>query len=157
MISPTMRSRTVISASHSGQCVMCCDPPSNSATSFKTNKNALRPSLSEGRRALKSALVVPPSFVDASRHQPRRVLTYSSPLTGASGQGLLSHNAISSRSSGFYSRLIDIRAFHQSLALCMQQGTATRPFKAFALFSCPCPCHSEPPLPVILSRHSLSF
>src|SRR6266568_5157860 len=136
MISPTIRSRTVISASHSGQCVMCCDPPSNSTTSFQTNKNALRPSLREGRRALKSSIVVPPSFVDASRYQPRRVLTYSSPLTGASGQGLLSHNAISSRSSGFYSRLIDIRAFHQSLALWKQPGTATRPFKTLLLLSC---------------------
>jgi hypothetical protein len=129
MISPTMRSWTVISASHSGQCVTCCVPPLNSTRSFQTNKNALRPSLGEGRRALKIALVVPPSFVDASRHQPCRVLAYSSPLTGASGQGLLSHVAISSRSSGFYSRLIDLRASHQSLALWMQPGTVTRPFK----------------------------
>jgi len=49
-----------------------------------------------------SALVVPPSFVDASRHQPRRVLLYSSLITEASGRGLLSHEAISSRSSGVF-------------------------------------------------------
>src|SRR5436189_174802 len=108
MISPTMRSRTVISASHSGQCVMGCVPPSISTTSFQTNKNAFHPSLGEGRRALKIALVVPPSFVDASRHQPRRVLAYSSLITEASGQVLLSHYAISSRSSGFYSQRIDV-------------------------------------------------
>src|SRR5947209_7013740 len=62
---------------------------SNSST--QTNKNALHPSFAEGRRAHFMALMVPPSFVDASRHQPCRVLTYSCPLTGATGKGLLSH------------------------------------------------------------------
>lgn len=57
--------------------------------------------LYKGRRALYSALVVPPSFVAVLQHQPRRVLTYSSPFTGTSGKGLLSHVAISSRSSRF--------------------------------------------------------
>jgi len=37
---------------------------------------------------------------------------------------------------GFYSQFVDIRAFHQSLALWTQPETATRPFKAFALCSC---------------------
>jgi hypothetical protein len=37
-----------------------------------------------------TALVVPPLFVDVSRHQPRRVLTYSCPITGATGGVLLS-------------------------------------------------------------------
>ncbi len=49
-----------------------------------------------------SALVVPPLFVDASRHQPCRVRLYSSLITEASGRGLLSHEAISSRSSGVF-------------------------------------------------------
>src|SRR5258708_360725 len=69
---------------------------------MRENKNALRPQLREGRRALYSALVVPPSFVDASRHRPCRVRLYSSLITEASGRGLLSHEAISSRSSGFF-------------------------------------------------------
>src|SRR5712692_10164935 len=47
------------------------------------------------------ALVVPPSFVDASRHQPRRVLTYSSPITGATGKGLLSHTRFLLAAPGF--------------------------------------------------------
>src|SRR5260370_7005025 len=36
---------------------------------------------------------------------------------------------------GFFSRFVDIRAFHQPLALWMQLRTATRPFTAIALFS----------------------
>src|SRR5271157_946590 len=101
MSSPTRRPCTVMSASHSGQCVMGCDSPFEFDYIILTNKNALHPSLREGRRAFYTALVIPPSFVDASRHQPRRVRTYSSPLTGAAGKGLLSREAISSRSSGF--------------------------------------------------------
>ncbi len=83
-----------------------------------------------------SALVVPPLFVDASRHRPCRVRLYSSLITEASGRGLLSHEAISSRSSGFFSQCTDIWAFHQPPILWMQVTTATRPFKAFALFGC---------------------
>src|SRR5258708_2560775 len=102
---------------------------------MRENKNALRPQLREGRRALYSALVVPPSFVDASRHQPCRVRLYSSLITKASGRGLLSHEAISLAAPGFFSRFVNIRAFHQALALWMQPGTATRPFTAIALCS----------------------
>jgi hypothetical protein len=62
------------------------------------NKNALHPfAVKDEERHI--ALAVPPSFIDASRHQPRRVLTYSRPITGAAGRGLLSRQAISSRSS----------------------------------------------------------
>ena len=65
------------------------------------NKNALHPfAVKDEERHI--ALVVPPSFVDASRHQPCRVLTYSRPITGAAGRGLLSLSAISSRSSGVF-------------------------------------------------------
>ena len=54
----------------------------------------------EGRRAFYADFVVPPSFVNVSRHRPLRVLLYSSPVTGASGRGLLS------RSQGdFFSQL----------------------------------------------------
>src|SRR6266571_4489811 len=102
MISPIMRPCTVISASHSEQRAICCVPPLNSITSCQINKNALHPPSQEGRRAFHAALVVPPSFIDASRHQPCRVRTYSSPLSGASGRGLLSQLAISSSNSGFF-------------------------------------------------------
>jgi len=91
------------------------------ATIRRANKKALHPSFREGQRAKYTALVVPPSFVAASRHQPRRVLTYSSPLTGASGQGLLSHEAISSRDSGLFLQCIDIWAFHQPPTLWTQR------------------------------------
>src|SRR6266566_5840483 len=37
---------------------------------------------------------------------------------------------------GFFSRLVDIRAFHQSPALWMQPETATRPILAFSLCNC---------------------
>src|SRR6266567_4729514 len=100
MISPIMRPCTVISASHSEQRAICCVPPLNSITSCQINKNALHPPSQEGRRAFHAALVVPPSFIDASRHQPCRVRTYSSPLSGASGRGLLSQLARYSGKSG---------------------------------------------------------
>src|SRR5216684_465855 len=67
------------------------------------------------------ALVVPPSFVDASRHQPCRVLTYSSPITGATGKGLLSHLRFLLAAPGFYSQRIDVWAFHQPPTLWTQQ------------------------------------
>ncbi len=73
------------------------------------------------------ALVVPPSFVDASRHQPCRVLTYSSPITGATGKGLLSHLRFLLAAPGFYSRFVDIRAFHHLPALWMQPETLLVP------------------------------
>src|SRR5260370_7433406 len=103
MISPIMRPCTVISASHSEQCVICCVPPLNSITSCQVNKNALHPPSREGRRAFHAALVVPPSFVDILRYQPCRVRTYSSPLSEASGRGLLSQQAISSHRSAIFS------------------------------------------------------
>ncbi len=136
MSSPTRRPCTAMPASHSGQFVMGSVPPSLSLPLCQTHKNALHPSLREGRRALSTALVIPPSFVSASRRQPRRVRTYSSPLTGASGKDLLSHHAISARSSGFYSRQVIMQAFHHSPALWRSPATATRPFKVFVLFSC---------------------
>src|SRR5258708_36554600 len=80
-----------------------------STTLVQANKNALHPSFWEGRRAINLALVVPPSFVDLSRHQPRRVQTYSSPITEASGLGLLSLTRFLLAAPGFYSRLVDIR------------------------------------------------
>jgi hypothetical protein len=129
MISPTMSPWTVISASHSGQCAICCIPPSNLTTLVQANKNALHPSFWEGRRAINLALVVPPSFVDLSRHQPRRVQTYSSLITEASGLGLLSLMRFLLAAPGFYSRLVDIRAFHQPLALCMQPEPLLVPSK----------------------------
>jgi hypothetical protein len=65
------------------------------------NKNALHPfAVKDEERHI--ALVVPPSFIDASRHQPCRVLTYSRPITGATGRDLLSRQAISSRGSGVF-------------------------------------------------------
>src|SRR5579859_3501673 len=60
----------------------------------------------KGRRAITIALVVPPSFVDASRHQPCRVLTYSSPITGATGKGLLSLTRFLLAAPGFYSQCV---------------------------------------------------
>ncbi len=77
------------------------------------------------------ALVVPPSFVDVSRHQPRRVQLYSSLITEASGQDLLSRRRFLLAALGFYSRLVDIQAFQQLPALWLQLRTVTRPFKAF--------------------------
>src|SRR5579863_7301586 len=116
MISPTMRPCRTISASHSGQCAIV-DSPSfflklhNRCRNVlepgrRTNKNALRPQNCKGRRAIKIALVVPPSFVDASRHQPCRVLTYSSPITGATGKGLLSLTRFLLAAPGFYSQCV---------------------------------------------------
>src|SRR5690348_13551513 len=104
MSSPTSRPCTVMPASHSGHFVMDSVPPSLSFHLVRHTKSAPRPSLREGRRALITALVIPPSFGTVSRRHPRRVQTYSCPLTGASGQGLLSLHAISSRCSGLYSR-----------------------------------------------------
>ena len=103
-----------ISASHSGQCAIVCSPSfllklrgwcrNLLEPGRRTNKNALRPQNCKGRRAINMALVVPPSFVDASRHQPCRVLTYSSPITGATGKGLLSHTRFLLAAPGFYSQ-----------------------------------------------------
>src|SRR5713226_1598834 len=61
---------------------------------------------------------------------------YSGPITGASGRVLLSHLRFLLAAPGFYSRFVDIQAFHHLPALWMQQGNATRPFMAFALFGC---------------------
>ena len=72
----------------------------------RANKNALRPQNCKGRRAVKIALVVPPFFVDASRHQPCRVLTYSSPITGATGRVLLSLTRFLLAAPGFYSQCV---------------------------------------------------
>ena len=136
MSSPTSRPCTVMPASHSGQWVMGSVPPSDSFQLVRHTKSALHPSLREGRRALITALMVPPSFGAVSRQHPRRVQTYSCPLTGASGQGLLSLHAISSRCSGLYSRQVILRAFHQLLALWRSPRTATRPIFAVVLFGC---------------------
>ncbi len=136
MISPTSRPCTVMLASHSGQFVIASVPPSGSFQLVRHTKSALRPSLREGRRALTTALVIPPSFGAVSRQHPRRVQTYSCPLTGASGQGLLSHHAISSRCSGLYSRPVILRAFHHLLALWRSPRTVTRPIIAVVLFGC---------------------
>src|SRR2546430_2416494 len=102
MTSPTIRSRTVISASHSGQFAMCCVPPLNRLHHFRQTKTLSILHVREGRRAFYADFVVPPSFAHASQHEPRRVLTYSSLITGASGRVLLSHKTISSRSSGSF-------------------------------------------------------
>jgi hypothetical protein len=53
---------------------------------------------------------------------------------------------------GFYSQFVDIRAFHQSLALWTQPATATRPFKAFALCSCSFCVEGQIKMPFILSH-----
>src|SRR5258706_1099 len=122
MISPTIRSCTVISASHSGQCDICYVPPSNLTTLVQANKNALHPSFWEGRRAIFTALVVPPSFVDLSRHQPRRVQTYSSLITEVSGQDLLSLMRFLLAAPGFYSRVLTYElSTNCSLSACNQE------------------------------------
>src|SRR5579859_3182848 len=90
----------------------------------------------KGRRAITIALVVPPRFVDASRHQPCRVLTYSSPVTGATGRVLLSRYAISSRSF----RLLFTASYRMGFSPAAHSlnvtPSVTRPIIAFAVFSC---------------------
>ncbi len=106
------------------------------ASGCRTNKNALHPFKCKGRRALYIALVVPPSFADISRHQPLQVLTYFSPMTGASGRVLLSHEAISSRSFGVFFTVGQHMGFPPTAHSLDATATVTRPFTAFALFGC---------------------
>src|SRR5258708_756785 len=77
-----------------------------STTLVQANKNALHPSFWEGRRAIFTALVVPPSFVDLSRHQPRRVQTYSRLLTDTPLHALLSLMPFLLAAPRFYSRVL---------------------------------------------------
>src|SRR2546425_12485086 len=109
MISPIIRPCRVIPASHSGQCAMSCVPPSIdeiSRTYVKQQKTLFILRFREGRRATfveqDATLVVPPSFVGVLQHQPRCRVTPTGPITGATGRGLLSHRAISSRSFGVF-------------------------------------------------------
>src|SRR5258707_7306909 len=113
---------TIISVSRSVQCFIFFNPPSNLTILGQANKNALHPSFWEGRRAIFTALVVPPSFVDLSRHQPRRVQTYSSLITEASGQGLLSLMRFLLAAPGFYSRVLTYElSTNCSLSACNQE------------------------------------
>jgi hypothetical protein len=49
---------------------------------WKANKKALHPFMLKDEERLHTALVVPPSFVDALRHQPRRVRNILQPDYG---------------------------------------------------------------------------
>src|SRR5712692_11641692 len=84
----------------------------------------------------RAAFVVPPSFTDAARHQPLRVLPYSSPITGATGRVLLSHQAISSRSYRVFFTAGSHMGFPPTAHSLDATATVTRPFKAFALYGC---------------------
>ena len=86
----------------------------------------------------RAAFVVPPSFTDASRHQPLQVLPYSSPITGATGRVLLSHQAISSRSFRVFFTVGSRVGFPPTAHSLDATVTVTRPFKAFALCGCYC-------------------
>src|SRR5579859_346915 len=147
MISPTMRPCRTISASHSGQCAIVDSPffflklhncwRNVLEPGRRTNKNALRPQNCKGRRAITIALVVPPSFVDASRHQPCRVLTYSSPITGATGKGLLSQTRFLLAAPGFIHSALHM-GFPPTAHSLDAPGTCYSSLRSFCLFSCNC-------------------
>src|SRR2546422_49197 len=119
MSSPTRSPCTAMPPSHSGQWVMGSVPPSRSIPWCQTHKNALPPSLREGRRALCTALVIPPSCGAASRQHPRRVQTYSRPLTGASGKAYSRLTRFLLATPGFCSQVRNLWAFHQPPSLWM--------------------------------------
>src|SRR5260370_1192597 len=60
------------------------------------------------------------------------------PITGATGRGLLSHQAISSRSFGFFFTVGSRMGFPPTAHSLDAIATVTRPFKAFALCGCYC-------------------
>src|SRR2546426_4174390 len=88
---------------------------------FQMKGKQKRPSssLCKGRRANWLIFVVPPSFGAASRQHPRRVQTYSRPLTGASGKAYSRLTRFLLATPGFCSQVRNLWAFHQPPSLWM--------------------------------------